>query len=213
MILHPRFHSPDPAARQRTRRDLGIGAEDFAVLVLFGGKGSPEVHPLCAALLGQSPRWHVMAICGDNPRLQESVGELQRASGGRLHCFGFTDRVLDLMSAADVLATKPGPGSLAEAFHCRVPVVVPCNAHTIPQERYDASYIEANELGVVVRHWREIPAAVSSLAADPVRRARMRRRLEGLPDNLAVFEVLEILESELAAQGLLRRDTLQHARL
>lgn len=212
MILHPRFHAPDPTARQRTRRELGIGAEDFAVLVLFGGKGSPEIHPLCTALLAQSPRWHVMAVCGDNPRLQASVGELKDACAGRLHCFGFTDRVLDLMAAADVLATKPGPGTLAEAFQSRVPVVVPCNLHTIPQERYNASFVDANELGVVVRHWREIPAAVSSLAADPVRRARMRRRLEGLPENGAVFEVLDILENELVAQGLLRRDTLQQAR-
>jgi len=198
MVLHPRFHASDPAARQRTRRELGIGAEDFTVLVLFGGKGSPEVHPLCSALLRESPRWHVLAICGDNPRLQAAVGELQRESGGRLHCFGFTDRVLDLMAACDVLATKPGPGSLAEALHCRVPTVVPCNAHTIPQERYNATFLAENDLGVVVRQWREIPAAVSALAADPVRRARMRRRLEALPPNRAVFEVLEILDAELA---------------
>jgi UDP-N-acetylglucosamine:LPS N-acetylglucosamine transferase len=198
MVLHPRFHASDPAARQRTRRELGIGAEDFTVLVLFGGKGSPELHPLCAALLRESPRWHVLAICGDNPRLQAAVGELQKESGGRLHCFGFTDRVLDLMAACDVLATKPGPGTLAEALHCRVPAVVPCNAHTIPQERYNAAFLTENELGVVVRQWREIPAAVSALAADPVRRARMRRRLEALPPNRAVFEVLEILDAELS---------------
>lgn len=202
MVLHPRFHALDPSARQRTRRELGIGAEDFTVLVLFGGKGSPEVHPLCLALLKESPRWHVLAICGDNPRLQAAVGEVQRESGGRLHCFGFTDRVLDLMAACDVLATKPGPGTLAEALHCRVPSVVPCNAHTIPQERYNATFLAENELGVVVRQWREIPTAVSALAADPVRRARMRRRLEALPPNRAVFEVLEILDAEMAALGM-----------
>jgi 1,2-diacylglycerol 3-beta-galactosyltransferase len=200
MILHPRFHASDPAARQRTRRELGIGAEEFTVLVLFGGKGSPEVHPLCASLLRQSPRWHVIAICGDNPRLRSAVEELRETSGGRLHAFGFTDRVLDLMAASDVLATKPGPGSLAEAFHCRLPVVVPCNAHTIPQERYNATFVEHGELGMVVRHWREIPAAVSALAADPVRRTRMRRKLEALPDNRAVFEVLDIFEAELAGR-------------
>ncbi|HUG54461.1 MAG TPA: glycosyltransferase [Vicinamibacteria bacterium] len=204
MILHPRFHVPDPAARQRTRRELGIGMEDFTVLVLFGGKGSPEVHPLAAALLDQSPRWHVMAICGDNPRLEAAVGELGAASGGRLHCFGFTDRVMDLLAACDVVATKPGPGTLAEAFHCRVPVVVPCTPYTIPQERYNAVFVRENELGVVVRHWREIPNAISSLAADPVRRTRMRRRLESLPGNRAVFEVLDVLEAEVEGAGALR---------
>ena len=212
MVLHPRFHALDPAARQRMRRELGIGAEDFTVLVLFGGKGSPEVHPLCVALLKESPRWHVVAICGDNPRLEAAVGEAQKESGGRLHCFGFTDRVLDLMAACDVLATKPGPGSLAEALHCRVPTVVPCNAHTIPQERYNATFLAENELGVVVRQWREIPAAVSALAADPVRRTRMRRKLESLPPNRAVFEVLEILEAELAALGVVPGREIQQAR-
>ncbi|HEU0106474.1 MAG TPA: hypothetical protein VFT38_09900, partial [Vicinamibacteria bacterium] len=107
--------------------------------------------------------------------------------------------------------TKPGPGTLAEALHCRVPTVVPCNAHTIPQERYNATFLAENELGVVVRQWREIPAAVSALAADPVRRARMRRRLESLPPNRAVFEVLEILDRELSAQGV-GQDGLQQAR-
>ena len=212
MVLHPRFHALDPAARQRMRRELGIGAEDFTVLVLFGGKGSPEVHPLCVALLKESPRWHVVAICGDNPRLQAAVGEAQKESGGRLHCFGFTDRVLDLMAACDVLATKPGPGSLAEALHCRVPTVVPCNAHTIPQERYNATFLAENDLGVVVRQWREIPAAVSALAADPVRRTRMRRKLESLPPNRAVFEVLEILYAELAALGVVPGREIQQAR-
>jgi 1,2-diacylglycerol 3-beta-galactosyltransferase len=211
MVLHPRFHRAEPAARQRARRELGIGAEDFTVLDLFGGKGSPEVLPLCAALLAESPRWHVVAICGDNPRLQSSVGELQKDSGGRLHSFGFTDRVLELMSACDVLATKPGPGTLAEAFHSRVPVVVPCNAYTIPQERYNAAFVEQNELGIVVRHWREMPGAVSALAADPVRRARMRRRLEALPENRAVFEILAIVEAELTALGRVGSG-LQHVR-
>jgi glycosyltransferase involved in cell wall biosynthesis len=203
MILHPRFHARDAAARQRTRRELAIGAEDFAVLVLFGGKGSPEVHPLCAALLRESPRWHVLAVCGDNLRLEASVGELRAESGGRLHCFGFTERVMDLMAACDVLATKPGPGTLAEAFHCRVPVVVPCTPYTIPQERYNAVFIQENDLGVVVRHWREMPAAISCLAADPARRARMRRRLESLPDNRAVFEVLDLLDMEMERRGVL----------
>jgi 1,2-diacylglycerol 3-beta-galactosyltransferase len=180
--------------------------------VLFGGKGSPELHPLCVALLKESPRWHVVAICGDNPRLQAAVGEAQKESGGRLHCFGFTDRVLDLMAACDVLATKPGPGSLAEALHCRVPTVVPCNRAHDPQERYNATFLAENELGVVVRQWRDIPAAVSALAADPVRRARMRRELESLPPNRAVFEVLEILDAELAAIGVVRGSEIQQAR-
>jgi hypothetical protein len=54
-----------------------------------------------------------------------------------------------------------------------------------------------------VRQWRDIPVAVSALAADPVRRARMRRRLDALPENRAVFEVVELIEDELATRDML----------
>ena len=69
------------------------------------------------------------------------------------------------LAASDLLVTKPGPGSLAEAFHMRVPVVVAANASTIPQERYNTRFVEERGLGIVVRHWSEIPPAAAGLAA------------------------------------------------
>jgi UDP-N-acetylglucosamine:LPS N-acetylglucosamine transferase len=202
MILHPRFHRVDrEAARRAIRRELGIPDGALAVLVLFGGKGSPEVEPLSEALLERSPAWHVVAICGDNPGLHGCLTRLAARHRGRLHALGFTDRVADYLCACDVLASKPGPGTLAEAFHCRIPVVAPCNAYTIPQERYNATLLEEHELGMVVRHWTEIPDAVALLAGDPRRRERMRARLQALPENRAVYEVLDLVECALDARG------------
>ncbi len=73
----------------------------------------------------------------------------------------------DVLEATDVLVTKPGPGSLSEAFQHRVPVVVTRNVHTIPQERFNTDFVRDRGLGAVVRHWREIPEAVARLRADP----------------------------------------------
>ena len=97
-----------------------------------------------------------------------------------------------------MLVTKPRPGSLAEAFHQQVPMVVACNAHTIPQERYNARIVQDGGLGVAVRRWREIPAAVTALRGNPERLDGCRRRLAALPANRAVFEVLELIKAELA---------------
>jgi 1,2-diacylglycerol 3-beta-galactosyltransferase len=176
---------------------MGLGAADFTVLVLFGGKGSPEIRPLCEALLRDPARPRVIAVCGDNPALFDSLGEMDARSGGRLHRLGFTDRVADYLAACDVLVTKPGPGSLAEAFHQQVPVVVTCNARTIPQERYNARLIRERGLGVVVRRWQDIPAAVASLHRDPTRLASCRARLAELPPNRAVLEVLDVFAGAL----------------
>ncbi len=194
MILNPRFYkSGGPDVRERVRLELGLAAPDFAVMLLFGGKGSPELLPLAERLLREDRELRVIAVCGDNPPLYESLAPLDAASGGRLRRFGFTDRVAELLAAADLLVTKPGPGSLSEAFQLRVPVVVTRNLHTIPQERFNTELVAKRGLGLVVGSWREIPGAVASLRGEPVRLESMRTSLRALPPNRAVYEVLDVI--------------------
>jgi UDP-N-acetylglucosamine:LPS N-acetylglucosamine transferase len=194
MILHPRFYAAgEPGLRERVRGELGARPSDFTVMLLFGGKGSPEIAPLAERLLSQDDRLRVVAVCGDNPPLFERLAPLEAASSGRLARFGFTDRVSELLAASDLLVTKPGPASLSEAFQHRLPVVVSRDIHTIPQERFNTEFVARRGVGLVVSGWREIPAAVASLARDPARRAAMRDVVAALPPNRAVYEVLEII--------------------
>jgi 1,2-diacylglycerol 3-beta-galactosyltransferase len=194
MVLHPRFYrASGPGLRERVRAELGLVASDFAVTLLFGGKGSPEMAPLAEALLAEEPDLRVVAVCGDNPELFERLAPLAARAGPRLVRFGFTDRVAEILAASDLLVTKPGPGSLSEAFHQRVPVVVTRNIHTIPQERFNTELVARHGTGVVVSSWREIPAAVLHIAREPARREAMRAALAALPENRAVYEVLELL--------------------
>ncbi len=194
MILHPRFYrAGGPGVRVRVRSELGLGPQDFTVCLLFGGKGSPEMAPLAEALLHEGPALRVIAVCGDNPGLFERLAALEKRSTGRLTRFGFTDRVAELLAASDLLVTKPGPGSLSEAFHQRVPVVVTRNLHTIPQERFNTELVARRRLGIVVSGWREIPDAVKRLAQDPARRETLRASLDALPPNRAVYEVLDLI--------------------
>jgi UDP-N-acetylglucosamine:LPS N-acetylglucosamine transferase len=149
--------------------------------------------PLAERLLAADPALRVVAICGENPSLLERLAPLEARAAGRLVRLGFTDRVAELLAASDLLVTKPGPGSLSEAFHQRVPVVVTRNVHTIPQERFNTDFVRDRGLGLVVSDWREIPAAVARLHEDAPGRAAIRERLAALPDNRAVFEVIEVI--------------------
>jgi UDP-N-acetylglucosamine:LPS N-acetylglucosamine transferase len=168
------------------------------VTLLFGGKGSPEMLPLAERLLAAEPAFRVTAVCGDNPGLFERLAPLEARSAGRLVRLGFTDRVSEILAASDLLVSKPGPGSLSEAFHERVPVVVTRNIHTIPQERFNTDYVRQHGLGLVVSGWREIPAAVVSLFRDPAQLSEMRRRLAALAPNRAVYEVVDVIARESA---------------
>jgi UDP-N-acetylglucosamine:LPS N-acetylglucosamine transferase len=201
MVLHPRFYpAPGPDTRRRVRQELGIAAERFTFLLLYGGKGAPEMRPLVQALLLGCPDASVIAVCGDNSRLLARVEALVGAAPGRLHAMGFTKRVAELMAASDVVVTKPGPGSLAEALHLRLPAIVTENGFTVPQERANARWIEREGMGFVVHRWQDIPALAAGLMATPSRLEAVRTRLQSLPENRGLYEALDVLEALVRAQ-------------
>jgi UDP-N-acetylglucosamine:LPS N-acetylglucosamine transferase len=204
MVMHPRFYAGGgPVARAAARAELGIPEHAFVVMELFGGKGSAEMGPLTEALLRALPDAHVIAICGDNPPLVESLSAISEGSGGRLHALGFTKRIADYLAASDLLVTKPGPGSLAEAFQQRVPVVVTSHSRTIPQERWNAEMVRQLDLGRVVGSVEEMPAAAVTLRNDARAWGRVQENLRTLPPNRAVYEVLDVVEAELRRVGAL----------
>jgi 1,2-diacylglycerol 3-beta-galactosyltransferase len=196
MVLHPEFHAAGgPDARLAIRRELGIPADAFVALLLFGGKGSPEMAPLARALLARTPALHVVALCGSNPGLLAELEPAAAASGGRLTALGFTTRVAEYMAGADVLLAKPGPGTLAEAIAERLPVLVTRNRHTIPQERFNTEFVTERGIGRVLCDWRDMPDEVGELQSQPESLAAMRARMAALPENRAVHEVVELLDA------------------
>lgn len=99
-------------------------------------------------------RLQLILICGRNDALAGSL----RKRKSRLPLFieGFTKQVPYHMALSDFFIGKPGPGSLSEAFFMHLPAVVECNAWTLPQERYNAVWIEEKGMGLVVRSFRDI---------------------------------------------------------
>jgi len=104
---------------------------------------------------------------------------------------GFTQQVDYYMSLADFFIGKPGPGSIAEALHFGLPVIVECNSRTMPQERYNTQWVRENEAGIVLKSFNGIETAIERLLEGSTLehlRSRVQRH-----QNLAVFEVVEIL--------------------
>jgi 1,2-diacylglycerol 3-beta-galactosyltransferase len=101
------------------------------------------------------------------------------------------------MELSDFFIGKPGPGSISEALVKHLPVVVQRNAWTMAHERYNADWIEEQQIGLVVRSFfLEISAAVETLAV-PEHYSRLRQRVASMR-NLAVYEVPDLLEKILS---------------
>jgi 1,2-diacylglycerol 3-beta-galactosyltransferase len=99
------------------------------------------------------------------------------------------------MQLADFFIGKPGPGSVSEAIEMHLPVIVECNAWTLPQERYNAEWITEKEVGLVLKNFKSIDTAVAKMI-EPAALARYRVNVAAL-ENRAVFEIPEMLHSIL----------------
>jgi 1,2-diacylglycerol 3-beta-galactosyltransferase len=108
---------------------------------------------------------------------------------------GFTSDVDRIMRLSNFFIGKPGPGSLSEAIHMGLPVITFKNALTMPQERYNTTWVRENELGIVVSSIREIKAATQELI---VKLPAFQENVARI-DNRAVFEVIDALEQIIDA--------------
>lgn len=188
MLLRPDFYAAPACDRAAERKRLGLDPDLPTGLVMFGGQGSSVMVAIAAALADIQ----LILMCGRNARL---AAQLRTIGAGAPRCVvGFTTEVPRHMQLADFFIGKPGPGSLSEAVQMNLPVIVTHNAWTMPQERYNATWVREHRVGLVLRSFRAIRPAVESLVADldtfKAATARLRNR--------AAFEIADRLASILA---------------
>ena len=202
MILRPDFYQPDNTDPVAFRRELNLRADLPTGMLLFGGFGSKVMYDIVERLETAALPLQLIVICGRNEKLAEKFRA--RAWKMPLHIVGFTKEVHRLMLAADFLIGKPGPGSVAEAMVRTLPVILECNAWTLPQERYNTEWVKQNRVGIVLHHFPEIVGGVQQLL-EPRKLAEFRRNTQAL-NNRAIFEIPEIfaeLLGERVAEGQL----------
>ena len=193
MILRPDFYQATPSDRSLERVELGFDPETPVGLVMFGGEGSNVMYQVAERLGNSTTRMQLIFICGRNDELKERLSRMKTRN--KLLALGFIKDVPRYMALADFFIGKPGPGSISEALHMGLPVIVEKNAWTLPQERYNTEWLEQQGYGLVLGNLSLVETAVRSLL-DGGKLEELKQRVAGYR-NRALFEVPPILEQIL----------------
>jgi 1,2-diacylglycerol 3-beta-galactosyltransferase len=178
------------------REALGLDADRPTALMMFGGEGSAAMLGIARKLDASGLDVQIIAICGKSRKLEAAMRATPRRI--RMHVEGFTREVPRLMRLADFFIGKPGPGSISEAVAMGLPVIIERNHWTLPQERYNADWVEEQGVGISLRSFNAgIVGAVAKMI-DCERRTAFVTQV-AKQRNRAVFEISEILEKILAA--------------
>jgi 1,2-diacylglycerol 3-beta-galactosyltransferase len=124
------------------------------------------------AIAGRLGDVSVVAICGHNDLLRQRLTRSAARYGDRLTVLGFVGNMADWMRCADVVVTKAGPGTIAEAACCGAALIL--TSHVPGQEEGNAEFVVAAGAGRWAPRLPELLAVISELQHDPDALARMR---------------------------------------
>lgn len=152
-----RAYPPQPALRA----ELGLDPTLPTVLLVGGGDGVGRVeeiaHALDAALGGDAPRGQLAVIAGRNEALRAALAAHPWRTPTVVN--GFVDNMPEWMLAADCVVTKAGPGTIAEALICGLPIVL---SGFIPgQEAGNVPFVVEQGAGLFAPTSQEVAAAVA----------------------------------------------------
>lgn len=193
--VEPRFTTPPPAADEKAalRRRLGLSPDGFVVLLCGGADGSGGVTRKARALAGSGLDIELVVICGHNAHAAQRLSGLTGAHGRPVVVRGFVKNMEEWMRAADVLATKAGPATIAEALCWGLPLLL--TFYLPGQERGNVEWVVDSGAGRYVPTPARLVEAVAQLTGSGSHALqRMRHAALGLAQPGATARIAELIE-------------------
>ena len=152
----------DPAGIAALRRNLGLRPGRFVALVCGGADGSGGIVRNARAIAAADIDLDLVVICGRNERARSALAGLHGRVGREVRVLGYVTDMPEWMRASDVVVSKAGPGTIAEALCCGLPLLL---VWYLPgQERGNVEWVVDIGAGRFVPHVGQLIDALAELA-------------------------------------------------
>lgn len=189
------------------RAAFGLDPQRRTLVILGGSQGASAlndwVRTNCEALANEGVQVYCVTGLGKG---REGAVELKTKNGEtvRVVYAGFCDRMAELMSAADLVVSRAGAGTLAELIRCEAPaILVPYPQAADDHQRANAAFFEQQGAGIALAQPQlgELRAQVLALIGDEARLRTFRENLQRLDRANSLEFMLHDLEEIVAARG------------
>jgi 1,2-diacylglycerol 3-beta-galactosyltransferase len=108
--------------QQSLRQKFGWTLDKATVLLVGGGEGMGPLEETAVAIDKSGLDVNLVIVTGRNAKLKADLEA--RTWDNPVYVYGFTKDMPDFMRASDVLVTKAGPGTIAEAMIASLPIIL-----------------------------------------------------------------------------------------
>ena len=196
--IDARFGDPLPQALARQRHH--IPADARVVLVTGGGLGLGGIDQALDGILDASSDAYAVVVCGRNESLFRELTARTAAISHRCKVVGLTQRMHELMAAADVMVGKPGGLTTSEAIATGLPMVL---LRPLPgQEEHNADAMTGAKVAVLQPDPFTAGQTAARIVRDDAQLSQMRSATHAIRRPAASATVAE------AALGLVSPERL-----
>ena len=117
-----RFAEMAGRPKREVRKNLDRDPDLPTVLLMGGGQGLGRMYPIARAIASIKHEFQLIIVAGRNPSLKIQLYLADWKIPTRI--YGFTREIPALMAASDILVTKAGPSTVAEAMAMGLPMLI-----------------------------------------------------------------------------------------
>lgn len=185
--VHPLFSRPRDAWDCKRRLDL---ADDRPiVLQLAGGLGVGPIEAIHRQILDTELPLQIVVVSGRNAVAREKLATIASPGRHRREILGFTNRMDELMAAAEVIVSKPGGLTTSEVL-CRGAAMIVVDP--IPgQETRNCDYLLENGAALKVNNIASLKQKLTHVLNEPGRLESLRAASRNLARPRAAYDVAE----------------------
>ncbi len=188
-----RRYRPLTGCRQDIRARLGWPKEPPAVLLVGGGEGTGPLERIANAIDDARLPITLVIIAGRNQSLK---GRLEGHPWNTpVRIYGFIQNMPEFMSAADILVTKAGPGTISEGLASGLPLILYSRLNG--PEDGNVGYVVKNGAGVWAPQPEQVVNSICDWLEHPEKRSQAAQAGLSLARPQAASEITHLLLEQI----------------
>lgn len=186
--IHPAFAKPND--RAACLKSQGLIGDRPVVLQLAGGFGVGPIQRIFESILSIEQPLEVVVVAGKNEKVRKQLVGIKPPAQHRVKIIGFTTEMHELMTAADVVVTKPGGLTSSEVLACGAAMAI---VNPIPgQESRNSDYLLENGAAIKINNLGTLAFRLARLLESPGELVRLKQNARRISKPNAAFDVARI---------------------
>lgn len=198
-LVRPGFLNPKSTEeKDAIKHTFGIPMQKPVILLLMGAQGSDGILNYARMLTQLATPAHLLICIGKCQELEEKINHTPFPDHITHTALGYTDHIPHLFAISDILITKAGSVSFAEALYSGLPMLVDTTNHMLEWEQFNVDFMTRNGFGKRIDKLDELSRTVDNLLANKTEYEAIKQRIKDFPKKNGLEEITKLIEELLA---------------